>query len=492
MNEQENIMTNLLINSGPGSGKSTTICEAFLYYKATNKPLWLQQHKFTEEQFEIYDWIFHNIRLENPDNKQCAYIAYSAEVVERLSKKVHKIAQVKTCHGFGASVLIKHARWSKINHNRSIDIITELTGRNYWQLPNRKQWQSTIKHLACLKEEMREATMNNIEFVHNKYPDLSKEEIHKDIIDQCLTLIPLMKVIDEKGIEYIDQVWLANQYLKEPIFDLGFVDEAQDLSISRLTLCNKLCKNLVYVLDPNQSVFGFSGADTQAYEKIKSICDKELFLKESFRNPPNIIQKLNGMKPSAKLRTKNTTPGEIKQLSYDEAVKQLENSLSGLIICRYNAPLVSFALLLAQNKIKCKILGGKLVDQLIYMIKGTKATDLTGLRTSLMRDPGIKKPSAAKIYTDKIQTILFCASSCKTIEELIEMIKTLITKEPTTGIQLCSGHKSKGLEHFNVYILNPPIISEYAETQEEILQEENLDYVVLSRTLRNIYYIIPN
>lgn len=485
-------MPNLLINSGPGSGKSYTIAEAFLYYKATNKTLWLQQHRWTEEQLEIYEWIFNNIQLTNPEKTQCAYISYSTEVAERLSKKVHKNAQVKTCHGFGASIIIKNARWVKINHNRSITLVEQYTGKNYWRLPDRKQWQATIKHLACLKEEMKEATMNNIEYVHEKYPDLSKEEIHPRIIEQCLALIPLMKQITDEGIEYIDQIWLANQYLKEPIFDLGFVDEAQDLSIARLTLCNKLCKNLIYVLDPNQSIFGFSGADTQAYEKIKSICDKELFLKESFRNPPNIISRLNGMKPNARLRTKNTHSGEEKQLSYDEAIKKLEDSLSGLIICRYNSPLVSFALLLAQNKIKCKILGGKLADQLIFMIKGTKATDLTGLRQILMRDPGIKKASAAKVHTDKVQTILFCASTCSTIDELINTIKTLITKEPTAGIQLCSGHKSKGLEHPNVYILNPPIISEYAESREEILQEENLDYVVLSRTQRNIYYVIPN
>jgi len=485
-------MTNLLINSGPGSGKSHTICQAYFYYKATNKPLWLQQNIWTEEQFEIYDWIHHNIRLGNEEKKQCAYMAYSAEVAERLSKKVHKTAQVKTAHGWGASIIIKHARWVKINHNRSIHLVEQYTGKNYWKLPNRKQWQSTIKHLACLKEEMKEATLTNIEYVHEKYPDLSKEEIHPHIVEQCLVLIPLMKIITDEGIEYIDQVWLANQYLKEPIFDLGFVDEAQDLSVARLTLCNKLCKNLIYVLDPNQSIFGFSGADTHAYEKIKSICDKELFLKESFRNPPNIIQKLNGMKPNAKLRTKNTTPGEIVQLSYTEAIEKLKNSLSGLIICRYNAPIVSFALLLAQEQIKCKILGGKLADQLIYMIKGTKATDLTSLRTILSRDPGIKKASAAKAYSDKIQTILFCASTCNTIDELTNLIKTLITKDQTAGIQLCSGHKSKGLEHHNVYILHPPVISEYAESPEEIAQEENLDYVVHSRTQRNLYYIIPN
>ena len=55
---------------------------------------------------------------------------------------------------------------------------------------------------------------------------------------------------------------------------------------------------------------------------------------------------------------------------------------------------------------------------------------------------------------------------------------------------MCTIHKSKGLEHDTVYILNEFLIpSKYAMLEEQLIQENNLKYVARTRAKENLIFL---
>jgi superfamily I DNA/RNA helicase len=183
-----------------------------------------------------------------------------------------------------------------------------------------------------------------------------------------------MKDVDRKiGITFMQQVWLALFLIKTPPYEIGFVDECQDLSPARLALSFKLCKHLVFVGDKNQAINGWTGADPYAIERIREQCETSLPLRLSFRLPPNVAAHANSIRPTAQIRTvEGKKPGKIERV-FDDLCVWASNCLAELadrakakdrnplVVCRYNAPLVKLALLFVKNGIPCRCLGGTLI-----------------------------------------------------------------------------------------------------------------------------------
>jgi len=278
-------MPNLVINAGPGSGKTTTIIDIFSYLRATNNAAWNKDHpRVTEEQRAVLEWC--KSSLPEECRESCLYMAYNNTIKEELEKKIHPKAEARTSHGAGYTLLVKKFGYLKINEKRSQHIVERVTGQLFKDMPNKDkfQWLSTIRHLEKMKDELLDPTEENFNQVHNKYSDLVSFPLHPNMIFQTQQIMPLMKTpTRDLGIEYIDQVWLALFCLPKPIYKLGLVDECQDLSYARLVLAQRLCENIVFVGDPDQAINAFAGADSHAFDKIREICDQELPLKLSFR-----------------------------------------------------------------------------------------------------------------------------------------------------------------------------------------------------------------
>src|SRR5688500_13564974 len=89
---------------------------------------------------------------------------------------------------------------------------------------------------------------------------------------------------------------------------------------------------------------------------------------------------------------------------------------------------------------------------------------------------------------DRFACLCFFADTAPDLRGAIAAAENLFAS--TGSIELLSGHKSKGLEWNSVFYLDPwRIPSKYANSQEEKDQESNLDYVIKTRSKRDLTYI---
>jgi superfamily I DNA/RNA helicase len=81
-------------------------------------------------------------------------------------------------------------------------------------------------------------------------------------------------------------------------------------------------------------------------------------------------------------------------------------------------------------------------------------------------------------------------SSCKTINDILLKIRDFITATDDC-IKLSTIHRAKGLEAKRVFILNFDDLPVYKPNQKnwERIQEENLKYVAITRTLNDLFLV---
>lgn len=511
-------MPNLAVNAGPGTGKTYTATRIPKYLRSSKKEIFLKNNQHTEEQIAIWEWVDNNILSPlQTDNSNylpsILYAAYNADMVPEVEPLVPDIKQpfgvdVRTTHGAGAKVLKTKHGYLRINANRGIELVQKITGRNFYQMKDRYNWLATLRYIEKAKDELLPITPENCEVLRAKYDSLANMPIHSELVDQAKKLVPEMGKIDRAlGIEYIDQIWLPLYILKHPVYDIGIIDECQDLSPARLLLVQKLCKHLIFVGDPDQAINAFAGADPRAFDKIRDVCQQELPLKISFRNPPNIVNKANALmlnrvipdsKPRVLLKGLKTEKGIEKNITLNEIGAAIDPAHLGetMIICRYNAPLVKCILKLYKLKIPALILGKSIVKELSNIVKNRKATTLDELEYKLdnYEEMTIRSvPEHIKeVISDKITCIRLVMSLCEDIDDIETTLKQMFQPNPSQKhVTLSTIHKAKGKERNNIFILEPPIESKYASTPDQKQQEQNLHYVAITRTKQNLYWVYP-
>ena len=493
---KETILPNLLIDAGPGCGKTHTLADAYIYAKSANTSIFKSRFNATDEQIVIYDWV----RRYFPQKCTTAcYMAYNADIVADSKVKIHPDCEIKTIHGWGATVLKNSQGYlGKPIHDRGEKLVQEIEGKAFSELKDKFDWLSTIRFVDKLREELLPITEESMQYLQSKYADLAPFKIHPNIVAQSNKLITKMKTIDRKiGIGYLDQVWLACFLIKKPLYQFGFVDEAQDLSPLLLLLVSKLCENIVYCGDKNQAINAWKGADSEAMDKVAAECDEILTLKTSFRLPPNHARTANEIRPTAMIKSLPEKKDGIQATIDTEDIITWSNEVltkKPMIVCRYNAPLVQLGLMYIKAGIPCKLLGQSELDNLVNTVNNRRATSIRDLHQKLdvyenmilnKGDDLAKEQNSRKM--DAIRHIL---KSCQTVEEFEPLLKRLSNPPKTTDfITLSTVHKAKGREAKVIGILNPPIPSSKARSSSQKEQEANTDFVAHTRTMQDQYYI---
>ena len=512
-------MPNLVVNAGPGTGKTYTATNIPRFLKVVRPEVWLKNKKHTQEQLAIWQWVKNNILPTVVDLKgepkmpSILYAAYNADMVPEVEPLVPPLktpfgTEVRTIHGAGYKVLHRKYGYLRMNSNRGIHIVEKITGKNFYQMQDRFKWLSTLRFIEKCKDELLPVTPENCEILKGKYDSLSNMAIHSDIVPQAKQIVKAMGNIDRVlGIEYIDQIWLALYSLPSPVYDIGIIDECQDLSPARLLLVQKLCKNLIFVGDPDQGINAFAGADPMAFDKIRDICNEELPLKESFRNPPNIIDKANALMANRVipdthkrtiLRGTKKEKGEEKNITMNTIGMYIkpENYGECMIICRTNAPLVGCLLKLLKAQVPAAIVGKSIITTLWNTVKQRNASSIGELSQKLDAYEELSCRSVPEhiqeTIKDRIDCIRLVLPLCDEVYEIEALLKKLFKPKPNqSAVSLMTIHKAKGKERDNVFILYPPIESQYAKTPIQKQQEQNLHFVAITRTKKNLYWIYP-
>jgi DNA helicase-2/ATP-dependent DNA helicase PcrA len=509
----------LVVNAGPGTGKTTTACRLIKYLRARDKEVFLKNTPHTEEQLAVWQYVENEWAAKQewykskimPTGVRILYAAYNKDAVEDVKSRLPESVEARTIHGAGYQVLNTASGYIRLNESRGISIVESITGQNSKQNREFFKWLASLKFLEKLKDELLGPTEENLKLMQAKYDSLLNFPIHSQMIEHIKQLVPKMKVLDRNvGIEYIDQVWMAIWQCNHPPFDLAIIDECQDLSPSRLALAKKLGKNLVFIGDEDQAINAFSGADPHAFERIRKDCDAELPLKTVFRCPANVIQMANMISPRAKLRGVKEHNGEVKQVMFENLPEVIKSRChfpnkpdeyepnflqQHLILCRYNAPLVRCGLNLFRAGIPAVISGKKLVSSLTYIIDKLKATNIRDLQDKLdlyeQKLTDKANENLKEMVTDKIDCIRYAIEECDHIDELKPTLTRLFTpKKDDRPVTLSTIHKAKGKENEHVYILFPPIPSPRATTVDQKQQEKNLEFVAVTRTLNTLTWVV--
>tara|TARA_R100000231_G_scaffold37181_6_gene32649 strand:- start:6836 stop:8269 length:1434 start_codon:yes stop_codon:yes gene_type:complete len=457
--EIENGESHVMVNAGAGTGKTFTIVEG----------------------------------ANRIDGQKAAFLAFNKSIATELQKRLPEEVEAKTFHAFGFAAIRKAGIKTRVNNYKLTNIIRELLGKDFNVTPLKKLVSlvkgsmiegKDVKSILGLIDEY------NINFNSDREETLSIESIPA-ILNMCRT--------QTGTIDFDDMIWmpLVNEY-PLPHYDVMFVDEAQDFNEAQRELISR-CVNggrCIIVGDKNQAIYGFRGADSNSMAMFR-----DRLVKKGEREVKDFSLSITWRCPTSVVAEANRYVKEF--YAHDDAEVGSVNEFApfnpqrnDMVLCRYNAPLVSaFYDLISQGK-SAYILGRDMTKGLINAVeKVTKnhqmgsdefwslyLSDFNYNYNKLIQQ---EKKSKALALEDKKDCISIFAHKAKTVGGIIEEIKRVFDGNDEGEIMLSTVHKAKGLEADNVYVLATERMPHPLGGQEE----NNICYVAITRAKKNLFYV---
>lgn len=366
---------------------------------------------------------------------------------------------------------------------------------------------------------------------HFGVDELLPETVEQDVADRYI----------EHGIELSIQVYQRSMAMDPEVLDYDdmilaplthnirvrypkdwvMVDEAQDTNPARRALAIKLMRKgtgrLIAVGDPNQAIYGFTGADSDAMDLIKAeLGSKELPLNKTYRCPKAIVRAAQQYVPTIEAHDTNEE-GIVRSINYrgqngepDFWNKEAQGlTPNDALLCRNTAPLIDTAYALIREGIACRVEGRDIGLGLIKLARRWKLKTVNALEgrltTYLEREvqkwQAKGKEERAAQVEDQVATLRVMIDRTRqiggsTIDDLAKEIGRLFgdTKpgEKPNVVTLSTVHKSKGREWDRVYILGPNLYmpNRWARKEWQLRQENNLIYVAITRAKHELINVI--
>lgn len=286
------------------------------------------------------------------------------------------------------------------------------------------------------------------------------------------------------------------------------VDEAQDTNPVRRAIAHLLLKDggrLYAVGDPCQSIYGFTGASTDAMDLIaQEFNTSELPLTVSYRCARRIVERAQTWVPYIEA-AENAPEGAVSDdMPLHAALAQL--TPEDAIMCRQTAPLVSVAYGLIARGRACRVLGKEIGEGLVNLIEQQNARGVDRLVEKLeaWRDREAAafiakgEEARAEAIADRAECVLVIirglSENERTIPALVRKIQTMFVDpargEKQTVLTLSTIHKAKGKEWDRVAILQPELMPSEAARQEwQLDQEYHIMYVAATRAKSHLIYV---
>ena len=467
---------NLLINAKAGSGKTTTIVRASNLIPATELTI---------------------------------FLAFNKSIVRELEPKLPSHVKVSTLHSWGFKEIAYKFGSVKVDESKVYKVIQKLIPT--WGIAE-EEISSYSNRVEKLVDMFRFALPQSREEVIELCEKHEIELLNGEIDRAKEVLIACRKAFNEapqgqKTIDYTDMIYIpaTNTSMKLRKFKNVFIDECQDLNRAQHEMLAKLIDpnggRLIAVGDPNQSIYGFAGADIESFNRLRTLMPNtiELPLSFSYRCGTKIITHAQEI-VSDILPSPTASAGEVRVGSF----KEIQDG--DFVLCRNTRPLVSMCMKFISEGRKATIKGGDIGKNLINMVKKTKAKSQDAMFNSLEKDykklvektkviyPGkdAEKVSTVVNMSDKIGTLRAIADQSKTksTEEIITTITNIFSDDNLKGIILSTMHKSKGLEADNVFIIEAQLCPAfYAMQPWQLEQEYNLMYVARTRAKKKLIYV---
>lgn len=479
----------LLIDSCAGSGKSTTLLDFCTF-----------------------------INLNFPESN-VVFLSFNSSIFEEISAKMEakriRNTLVSTLHSLGNKLLNStFGRCDNKKRKKMQDICASIIPKSHYPLlKSLADFCGLYKSLgadlyglnpyALLETYNVRLASGEVSFTKDKFIQLTLQAIE----------LSNEQFEKERIIDFDDMIYLPLRLnLSFPTYPFVIIDEFQDINPTRLDFALRcLASNgrLIVAGDKPQSIYGFTGADTQAFEKFKQIYSPDILpLSYTFRCAKAIVAYARKRTGVSHINPLPDAPeGSIRACSLPDFLKNASSLTPGqdAILCRNNAPILSLAFKLHNLSIPVRIEGRDIGEQLIYFCKNFSPSSISDLSSKLLahlqKESTRLHPGALEVLSDKIQSIQEIIQNLPpdaTIASLERCIRSLFSDSDkanpnaTRKITLSSIHKAKGLEWHTVYHLDPSLIpSKHAKTPEQLQQETNLLYVCITRAAHTYVELNP-
>lgn len=293
-------------------------------------------------------------------------------------------------------------------------------------------------------------------------------------------------------VSFNDMVWLpvAAGWVK-PTFALVVVDEAQDMNMPQLMMAERACLpggRICVVGDDRQAIYGFRGAASDGMHLMQQRLNaKTLGLTTTYRCPKLVVSLANTI--VADYTAAPSAPeGEILDLDLSEAAKSLV--VGDAVLSRLNAPLMGICLSLLRKGTSARIEGRDIGKQLVGMVRKLRAKSVPDFlrkltawgnkqKSRISSSGGKYAKSKIELIDDQVLTLEIVAQDCENVAAVETKILSLFedsdnARKPAV---VCSTiHKSKGLEWDRVCLLEDTFKNTSSEGEEA-----NIRYVAITR-----------
>ena len=469
----ENTRKNIVIEAGPGSGKTFCLVECC---------------------------------KRTPSYKRVLFMAFNKSIAEELKEKLPQRCTVGTFHSMGLKVLFQNFSFKmKLNENKIFKIaLKHLDFDQDDKIPQKQK----LRYLMELQEIYNQIRINLLVDYKKDIPNICidkdfefRERMIEDIIvieREYLKQAQHIHNSKEFEIDFTDMLCLPYILLDEssfPKYDVVMVDECQDQNCLQRELILRFVKKggrFIYVGDKKQCIYSFTGSSISNFECIQRTNETvTLPLDITYRCAKKIVDEANKVFPGL-IAYESNEEGEVCEGSYTDAKE------GDFILCRNNLPLVeAFIKLLSLNK-KATIKGKDFGDSLNSILsKISRISDLNILLENKLKElmnKGLTKSAAMNNLSyvnlaEKVSIIIKLYRTWSDFETMKQAIEIMFSEDTKDGIVLSTIHKSKGLEADTVYFLQPELIpSPHITTEEMLYSEKCLKFVAITRAKKRLVY----
>jgi superfamily I DNA/RNA helicase len=364
-------------------------------------------------------------------------------------------------------------------------------------------------------------TFPSIESINDWFDLAEHYNIEEDLVGEtdleevCSLARKLLLASNQRtnSIDFDDMIYLPLLLnLPIPTYANVLIDEAQDINATRRELAFRSIKldgRLIAVGDPNQAIYGFTGADVASLENIaKRSGATKLPLTVCWRCDAEVIKSAQQQVPEIQPRP-GAPDGQVLSIDFEEA-RFLDMPRPGdAILCRVNKPNVAVCLGLLRRGVRAKIEGRDIGKRLEHHVQkanplyASQPLEDTLLDLSSYKDAEIqrlvaknKPESHIALLEDEIEAAeLIIERALETSSDysvfaalLAELFGDDVSKAYVT---LSSVHKSKGREWPRVFILGYEdwMPHRMAKMPWEKVQEQNLIYVAKTRAEKTLVFV---
>lgn len=485
---------NLILVAVAGAGKTTTILNGaslmrgFVNICAYNRKISVEINgklKAANQPSRIQAGTFHSFGLRNwrkmapkvdIQGRKVADICEAIKVPEELQEFVVDLVSLGKQRALGVIDTIDNwSAWRDIVDHYDVDESLPVDGKN--------------RALVDI-DQMVEDGIGYAVMAYRK-----SLEMDADIIDyDDMILAPLI---------HKARMW-ENDWL--------LVDEAQDTNPARRELAKRMLKSsgrAIFVGDPAQAIYGFTGADNDSLEIVeREFRCQRLPLTVTYRCPKRVVD-LARTWVSHITAADSAPEGTVTTITEEQFTQLPPETFTpeAAMLCRTTAPLVSMAYGLIRRGIPCHVEGKAIGTGLLNLISKWKTNSIEALQVKMsaylerevkkfMEKKQEKKAEALSEKVECVNVLIQVLPAEATVADLKDHIRNLFGDTPEdkapAHFVLSTVHKSKGREWQTVYLYDRINLmpSRFARQEWQLEQERNLMYVAVTRAMANLIEVV--